>query len=439
MSRARHLLVVCVASLPLLVLSLVVAARAGVVELATAVVLWVVGVAVVAGGTWREIVAPLAAVVEELGAGAGQHARWRLRELKEHLDELEGRYSEQSGLLDELLRGLGEGVLIVGPELEVRMVNPRGLQFVGADHAPAGAHVLDLVRTPGIVEAIRSAVAGRGPERAMVENRRGIWEVTALPLRAGGALVLATEVSLLRRAAELRRRFVQDLSHELRSPLAVLRTSVEAMEVEVAPQLSEMMVRQVERITRLTDELYELATIEAGGLELKPESLDLARLATEVAADFKVLAERAGIAIEVEIAGGLELVCDRRGLNRVLSNLVDNAIKYNRRGGWVRIRGSGNGDTVRLEVADSGEGIPAGELAAVQQRFYRLDRARTPGRGGLGLGLAIVKHMVQQLGGVLTLDSREGVGTQALVTLPTSWRTAVQTGPEPAAAPESPT
>ncbi len=424
MSRARHLLVVCVASLPLLVLCLVVAGRGGVREVVSATVLWAVGVAVVAGGTWREVVAPLTAIVDELGAGAGQHARWRLRELKEQRGELERRHAEQAQLLDELMRGLGEGVLIVDADLEVRMANPRGLHFVGAELLPPGVHLLDLVRTPEVVEAIRSAAAGRGPERALVENRRGLWEVSALPLRAGGALVLATEVSLLRRAAELRRRFVQDLSHELRSPLAVLRTSVEAMEGEVAPQLGEMMVRQVERITRLTDELYELATIEAGGLELNPESLDLGRLAGEVAADFKVLAERAGVSIEVEIPDGLELVSDRRGLNRVLSNLLDNAVKYNRSGGWVRIRGADNGDAVRLEIADSGEGIPSGELAAVQQRFYRLDRARTPGRGGLGLGLAIVKHMVQQLGGTLALDSREGVGTQALVNLPKAPRSA---------------
>jgi two-component system phosphate regulon sensor histidine kinase PhoR len=96
----------------------------------------------------------------------------------------------------------------------------------------------------------------------------------------------------------------------------------------------------------------------------------------------------------------------------VLSNLVDNAIKYNREGGWVEIEGTVVDDEARIRVADSGEGIPAGELKAVLQRFYRIDRARTPGHGGLGLGLAIVKHLVQHMGGRLELDSREGVGTR---------------------------
>jgi len=101
----------------------------------------------------------------------------------------------------------------------------------------------------------------------------------------------------------------------------------------------------------------------------------------------------------------------------VMRNLVDNGIKYNRRGGWVEVRAHAEDGVPIFEVEDSGEGIPAGELKAVLQRFYRVDRARTPGDGGLGLGLAIVKHMVQALGGSLELDSRDGVGTTVTVRL----------------------
>ncbi len=115
---------------------------------------------------------------------------------------------------------------------------------------------------------------------------------------------------------------------------------------------------------------------------------------------------------------GLETWSDRRGLYRVIRNLVDNAIKYNRPGGWVEVRGRTEDGKPVIEVEDNGEGIPSGELKAVLQRFYRVDRARTPGDGGLGLGLAIVKHMVQALGGTLELDSREGVGTTVTLRLP---------------------
>jgi two-component system phosphate regulon sensor histidine kinase PhoR len=230
-------------------------------------------------------------------------------------------------------------------------------------------------------------------------------------------VVLLSDVGLVRKAAELRRRFVQDLSHELRSPLTVLRTTVEALEREVDPELAAMLIHQVERIDRLTSELYELASIEAGQIELQLESVNLLHTAKEVALDLRPEARQAEVELRLAVEDDLVCWCDRRGLYRVVRNLVDNAIKYNRAGGWVEMRGRSDGRWTVLEVEDNGEGIPAEEHQAVLQRFYRIDKARTPGDGGLGLGLAIVKHMVLALGGTLQLDSREGVGTTFTVRL----------------------
>jgi len=179
-----------------------------------------------------------------------------------------------------------------------------------------------------------------------------------------------------------------------------------------------MLVRQVERVDRLASELNELASIESVQVDLELGSLVPAEVVREVLADFRPEAARLDLDLRCEVADDLRCWCDRRGLYRVLSNLVDNAVKYNRPGGWVGVRGrSGEGSAI-LEVSDSGEGIPASELQAVLQRFYRVDRARTPGRGGLGLGLAIVKHLVQVMGGTLALDSREGVGTTVTLGFP---------------------
>jgi len=253
-----------------------------------------------------------------------------------------------------------------------------------------------------------------------VENRNGLWEIRAFPVREGGAVVLFSEVSLVRRSAEFRRRFVQDLSHELRSPLAVLRTTVEALEDDVDPRLAGVLIRQVERLDLLTRELYSLATIESGQLELELESVGVQPLVREVLGDLGPEATAAGVELRDEIADGSVAWCDRRGLYRILSNLIDNAIKYNRKGGWVEVWAQSRDDEVTIRVSDSGEGIPPGEVRVVSQRFYRVDRARTPGQGGLGLGLAIVKHMVQYMSGTLDLRSREGVGTTVTITLPTA-------------------
>ncbi len=135
-------------------------------------------------------------------------------------------------------------------------------------------------------------------------------------------------------------------------------------------------------------------------------------------ADLGPEAEAIDVDLRIDVEDDLACWSDRRGLYRVLRNLVDNAIKYNRAGGWVEVRGSSDTGPPVIEVEDNGEGIPSSELKAVLQRFYRVDRARTPGEGGLGLGLAIVKHMVQALGGTLELDSREGVGTTVTLQLP---------------------
>jgi signal transduction histidine kinase len=404
--------------LPLLVIVVVSLGQADAWVLASSVALWILGVGIIAVVLWRETIQPLAEVVNVLEVESAQHARWKVREVRDQLAQASQAEAELHNLIEDISEGLGEGLLVVGADLKVRLVNRRALHFLGVERLSRGRHLLDALRAPDAVEAVQTAAAGEPARRVMVENPRGMWEVHAFPMRGKGAVVLISEVGLLRRAAELRRRFVQDLSHELRSPLAVMRTTVEAMEGEVTPQLADMMIRQVERITRLTDELFELATIEAGAVDLKPEIQTLRPFVQEILADFQAVADQNEVELRFDVADDLSCVCDRRGLYRVLSNLVDNAIKYNRPGGWVEIRGTESEGGVLLVVEDSGVGIPAEELGAVMQRFYRIDQARTPGQGGLGLGLAIVKHMVLQMGGDLVLDSREGVGTIATLTLP---------------------
>jgi two-component system phosphate regulon sensor histidine kinase PhoR len=359
---------------------------------------------------------PLRELLGQLGASSTSAAGLRIRELRGEAALDRAERERMAVLVEDLSSGLGEGLVVVDTGLKIRLANRVALRFCGVEQVRTGTHLLEIFREPEGVEAFESAAAGGRPGPIIVSNPRGLWEVRAFPVRGGGAVGLLSEVSLIRRAAEFRRRFVQDLSHELRSPLTVLRTTVEAMEGELPAELADMLVRQVERIDRLASELNELATIESGQLDLELDAVAPAAVVREVLADFRPVAAR--FDLRCEVTDELRCWCDRRGLYRVLSNLVDNAVKYNRQGGWVRVRGRGGEGSVVLEVSDSGEGIPASELQAVLQRFYRVDRARTPGRGGLGLGLAIVKHLVQVMGGTLALDSREGVGTTVTLGFP---------------------
>jgi signal transduction histidine kinase len=405
-------------ALPLLVVTVAAALGSGPVVVAVIVVMWAGWVVALAHQLWQSWAGPLAEVTAELDRDDPREAPWEVRQLKDNATQCQADRERIAALIEDLSSSLGEGLLVVAEDLVIRLINPVALRFCGATAVKAGCHLLEILREPDAVHLVEAAAGGQRPAPIVLENPRGLWEVRAFPVRHGGAVVLISDVGLVRRASELRRRFVQDLSHELRSPLAVLRTTVESLEDEVESQLGGMLVRQVERIDRLVNELHELASIEAGEVEFKLEKTAIANLVREVAADFAPEAERAGVEVRIELAEDMSLECDRRALYRVLSNLVDNAIKYNHPGGWLELRAWESEGGVSVRVSDSGVGIPAGELKAVLQRFYRLDRARTPGEGGLGLGLAIVKHMVLQMGGTLELDSREGVGTQVTVALP---------------------
>ena len=417
MRRRRHLLTAFLAGLPLLVVVLVQAGNRNLFSSSMVVVLWAGAVLILETVTWRMLAAPVREIMRDLGVDTAHEAHGALQSLRSGADRCEADRAETRSLLEDLTSSLGDGLLVVSSDLEIRLINRVARRFCGVETVALGTHILEILRNPGAVASVESAAAGNAPDAVVIENRRGLWEVHAFPVRGGGAVVLLTDVGLVRRAAELRQRFIQDLSHELRSPLTVLRTTVEALEDEVDPRLAAMLVHQVERLDRLTVELYDLATIEAGQMELQLEDLPVASTVEELVRDLRPEAERAGVNVRIDADSDLRCRCDRRGLYRVLRNLVDNAIKYNRNGGWVEIRARSDGGVPVFEVEDNGEGIPSAELQAVLQRFYRVDRARTPGDGGLGLGLAIVKHMVQALGGSLDLDSREGVGTTVTVRL----------------------
>jgi two-component system phosphate regulon sensor histidine kinase PhoR len=415
--RRRHVTTTILAGLPLLVLAIVWAWNRGFSAVILATALWAVAMFVLEAASWRLVAAPTREIMGELGVDSAAEAHRALTALRSDAALCEAERSRTSELLVDITSSLGDGLLVVSANLEVRLINRVARRFCGVEQVALGTHLLEILRNPVAVTAVEAAARGTASDPVVIENPRGLWEVHAFPVRGGGAVVLFTDVGLVRRAAELRRRFVQDLSHELRSPLTVLRTTVEALEDELDPKLASMLVQQVERLDRLTIELYELATIEAGQVELQLEPLPIVATARELVADLRPVAERAGVDIRLDLDEEVRCWSDRRGLYRVLRNLVDNAIKYNREGGWVEVRAFDDDGIPVVEVEDSGEGIPAGELKAVLQRFYRVDRARTPGDGGLGLGLAIVKHMVQALGGSLELDSREGVGTTVTVRL----------------------
>ncbi|HEY6709547.1 MAG TPA: ATP-binding protein [Actinomycetota bacterium] len=219
------------------------------------------------------------------------------------------------------------------------------------------------------------------------------------------------------------RRFVADASHELRTPLAVMRAELEVAlrDHDPAADASEVLdsaAEEVARMSKIVDDLLTLAHRDENRLELLLEPVDLGVVATGVADQLRPLAEQAGVQLGVEAPAGAAVLADRARLTQVVTNLVDNAVKFTGAGGAVRVRVWEAADGAGLAVADTGPGIAPEHLRRVFDRFYRLDAARSRARGGSGLGLAICRELVEAHGGRIWAESVEGAGSTFSLALP---------------------
>ncbi len=225
----------------------------------------------------------------------------------------------------------------------------------------------------------------------------------------------------LERAFEQQGRFVADAAHELRTPLATLRTNLEVIQQDPNATLSDYremsatLNRTLDRLERLAEDLLLLAR---GEKELPKEQVNLEVLLTEVVQELKPLAQSNQVSLDLKIAGEVIISADAQLLARTVSNLIENGIRYNRPGGSVTTTVQLQENGVVVQIQDTGIGIPANELPHIFERFYRVDRSRARHRGGSGLGLAITTHIVQLHGGRIRVESTPGVGSTFTIWLP---------------------
>ena len=309
------------------------------------------------------------------------------------------------------LAEVGEGVVMLDAQGVVRAVNPAAVALLGGDLA-VGHALVEAARAPELVAAVGEALrSGKASHTSVPVDGGGELAVRVCPISHPllAVAVVLRDTREQRQLERSRRALVADLAHELRTPLTVLGALAEEFgESERDGELVASLARQVTRLRTFAEELEELTALESGQVRLHPERVDVATVARQVTADLEAEARAAGVALAV--AGGAELETDAVRLGQVLTNLLENGIRYNRAGGHVEVRIETADDAVLIHVADDGIGIPAAELPLVFQRFYRVQRGAAP-KGGSGLGLAIVKHLMRALGGTVQLSSREGAGT----------------------------
>lgn len=317
----------------------------------------------------------------------------------------------------QALSRVAEGVVLLDREQVVRFANPAAFELLGK--LPEGGPLWEHCPNPQLLALVGEGLSGAESRHAEITHNGRTLALTLASLQHPvlALAILVRDISPQARFEAARRAFVADLAHELRTPITVLGGVLEELkEQEVAPQLSEMLGRQVQRLSRFAADLEELVRIETGRLQLVPSPVDLLALAQEVAADFAARAQSREVSLRVE-GQPVTVVTDRTRLAQVISNLVENAILYNRPQGSVTVRVTPRPEGAQVVVEDSGLGIPESEIPLVFQRFYRVRRGEAEGTGS-GLGLAIVKHLVARLGGRVHLASKLGEGTRVTVELP---------------------
>jgi len=238
------------------------------------------------------------------------------------------------------------------------------------------------------------------------------------------ATALARALDQQRELERLQREFIQNVSHELRTPLALIRGHAEVLEVgwlgELLPEQKEsisVISRRAQMLGKLVDDIMSILEVEQR--ELKREPVELILLVRTSLADFRPAADQAGLTLHAEIAPDMPaLIGDSIALRRMLDNLVGNAMKFTQAGGRIAVRLSCSEQVVRLQVADTGIGVPSDQLGRIFDRFYQVDGSATRKYGGVGLGLALVKGIVEAHGGQITVASQVGVGTTFTIVLP---------------------
>jgi two-component system phosphate regulon sensor histidine kinase PhoR len=375
-----------------------------------------------------EALAVLAALLLAVASIWAALATRRLRAAEEAVAEVErgrtdlllrlGELDADRRLLRSVFAGMREGLLVVGPDRRIRLVNDAFRQIFDVPFDPVGRLLAEVLRDPRVVTDLDLALTeGREIRESVVRaaDTGRSFELHVTPL-APGALVLLFDVTRLEALERVRREFVANVSHELRTPLTSIMAFVETLmdggldDREHALRFLGIVRRHADRMNALIDDLTDLSLIETGSVALDLQVLDAGEVARDVVAQ---LAPRApDVTVRCEVRSPFPLLADRRRLEQVLVNLVDNAIKFNRPGGSVVLSGAVVGGHPVLAVEDTGVGVPADSLEKVFHRFYRMDKARAREAGGTGLGLAIVKHLMRLHGGSVRLQSELGKGSR---------------------------
>ena len=330
-------------------------------------------------------------------------------------------FEEMSRRLQAALDVIGEGIVICDPDGQVAFRNAAAGRYLTS--APT-----DALAVQAVTDLTREALAGHTPNRQLdlLSPARRSLSIRAFPIvgveGVEGAVAVVEDITERLRLESVRRDFVANVSHELKTPTGALALLAETIEGEDDPdvisRLAKRMGSEADRLVRIIDDLLDLSRIEVNET---PQTVlvPIDEIVGEAIDSLQALAASLEVTVKVgDTPRGQAVPGDRRDLVSAISNLVDNAIKYSEAGGEVYVEVREVGSAIEVSVTDRGVGIPSRDLERIFERFYRVDRARSRATGGTGLGLSIVRHVAVNHGGSVTVDSKEGEGSTFVLFLP---------------------
>ena len=363
-----------------------------------------------------------------------------------------GKGVAEGALFASTLESLRDGVLVVDAWGAVTASNQAAREMFGVRAGVRGGarRLSEWTRHPSIHAAFGAALERGERAEVRVELRAAdtaagscrVFDLRVAPLGprgAGawrGAVGLFFDTTRLEQLERVRQEFLSNVSHELRTPLAAVLTYVETLEAGGGDDAAQRALflavirRNAERMRRLVEDIGELSLIESGAARLDPRPARLRALVEHVFTALRARAEERRVELRNEVEDGATVYADPSRLEQMLTNLADNAVKFNREGGAVTITHGRAGRADRVSVADTGEGLTPEHASRVFERFYRVERARTREAGGTGLGLAIVKHLARAHGGEVSVESTPGAGSVFTIELPAAPNAAPGAKPE---------
>ena len=370
--------------------------------------------------------------------------RWLIDVLSKR-DRAQSQDSEEINNTDEIfsagslfeatMSGMREGLLVVNKDMRVVASNPAAHKLFSASLKNLKSQRLtELTRNPAIYSAFLDGLKGKEVSGVKVQTHgpeRQVFDLRVVPIGnangngAEGALGVFFDITRTERLELVRQEFLSNVSHELRTPLTSIMAFVETLESgatedpESCQRFLSIIRKNASRMNTLIDDILDLTAIEAGNVQLRAAPVDLHELVNEVCASLPNQASARKVSLRNEVPPGTLVYADARRLEQMLTNLIDNGIKFSRENGTVSISYR-SGARDQILVQDTGDGIPAQHLERLFERFYRVDRARSRELGGTGLGLAIVKHLALLHGGEVTVESELGKGSTFTIHLPKS-------------------